>query len=430
MDDTATKMEKLIEWCQHNSRHKLKKALVEMQTEIVGLDDIKNNVASQVTRHLMYEAYDREHEAATVVVVPPQTRAAKREARLNSRKRRRGKKNNWTRRKKHSSNKDASSATNTAVRRRRYNPSCATSDSEDEVEDPAAMLKQMLMIKLLEQSANGKAEIIIEEEEEHDSDWVESDDEDDEDVSKAAKRRLHIKYHTLLLGPPGCGKTTLAKYIRNIWREAGIVNSKYDTIGRTHVMSKWQGEASEKIRAKIESCSGGVLFVDECYGLVHGSNDTYGNEVLTAIVQAMTDDRCKTTFILAGYEKDVRKKLFEANCGLERRFDAIYVMKKATTEHLKRIFDVKNKLAEWNVEEAVDEVLQDMLSKHESKLQFGGGDVTRLVEACHRAHIERFFPKTMDCKLSKEDIRQGFKAFIKNCDKDLKQMLTNSYMYL
>lgn len=53
---------------------------------------------------------------------------------------------------------------------------------------------------------------------------------------------------------------------------------------------------------------------------------TYGNEILTAVVQKMTDPKCTCTFILAGYEGAMKTDLLGANEGLERRFASVFVV--------------------------------------------------------------------------------------------------------
>tara|TARA_B110000196_G_scaffold320189_1_gene341028 strand:- start:2876 stop:4066 length:1191 start_codon:yes stop_codon:yes gene_type:complete len=396
-------MEGLLKWAKDAKRSKLVNALEELHA-MVGMDKIKANVCSQVKRHIMVEKYESSKKVDhSALPTPPLTRAAKRR---KSKPRRR---TNWTRPKRH-----RSPIPPTSRSRQR-----TTAGESTEAEDPASVLKNLIVIRLLQAAHD--------EDDEDDEEWTEFEDSDDDEGGSVHNPKP--KYHTLLLGPPGCGKTTVAYLIRNVWRAAGVCNDKFDTIGRTHVMSKWQGEASEKIRRKIEDCHGGVLFVDECYGLVQGSNDTYGNEVLTAIVQAMTDHRCTTTFILAGYEKETKAKLFGANCGLERRFDAIYSIKKSSEAQLVAIFKSKNKLAEWAEETDVDEVVEKLCKKHGEKLAFGGGDVMRLLEECHRAHMDRFFPETMDCKLTAGDVQEGFRQFLRNTDKKDKDF-SNRYMYL
>ena len=128
--------------------------------------------------------------------------------------------------------------------------------------------------------------------------------------------------HALFTGNPGTGKTTVARLMGKIFKGLGL-------LPRGHVVPTTGGDLAgssvgtgiDKTRDKIREALGGVLFIDEIYGLAQGSlGESYGADVITnALVPAMTDRKANLVIIGAGYGRDVDEFL-RINAGLGRRF--------------------------------------------------------------------------------------------------------------
>ena len=77
----------------------------------------------------------------------------------------------------------------------------------------------------------------------------------------------------ILYGPPGCGKTMLAKALSNELKFSFI------SLSCTDVLDKYQGESEKNVRdvfMKARSCQPCILFIDEIDALCSERNE--GND--------------------------------------------------------------------------------------------------------------------------------------------------------
>lgn len=134
----------------------------------------------------------------------------------------------------------------------------------------------------------------------------------------AVGQRAH---HLVFAGPPGTGKTTIARVVAKIYCGLGLL--KKETIREVHrpdLVGQHIGETESKTNAVIDSALDGVLFLDEAYSLVStGAKNDFGLVAIDTLLARMENDRDRLVVIIAGYRAELDLFL-AANEGLRSRF--------------------------------------------------------------------------------------------------------------
>ena len=146
--------------------------------------------------------------------------------------------------------------------------------------------------------------------------------------------------HFVLTGNPGTGKTTVARSLGQVFEALGVLSSGHVVeVDRSKLIGEYQGHTAAKVIAACKQAEGGVLFVDEAYGLVNGDNDNFGKEAVDTLLKRMEDDRGKYVVIAAGYDKEMQEFL-RSNSGLRSRFAHFYHLEDYSPEELTAIFEL------------------------------------------------------------------------------------------
>src|ERR1022692_3802602 len=125
---------------------------------------------------------------------------------------------------------------------------------------------------------------------------------------EAARRRALAGFgaekpmqHFVFLGPPGTGKTAVARIIARIFYAFGLLETPAVVEAhRADLVGEYLGATAIKTNELVDSALGGVLFIDEAYSLVNegdGQNDRFGNEAVQALLKRAEDDRDRLVII-------------------------------------------------------------------------------------------------------------------------------------
>lgn len=130
--------------------------------------------------------------------------------------------------------------------------------------------------------------------------------------------------HLIFAGPPGTGKTTVARVIAKIFAGIGVCpKDSVKEASRGDLVGSHEGESIKMTREVIAEADGGVLFIDEAYEIVQARNsgqvDPFGTEAMTELMREMENRRDSLIVIMAGYEADMNR-LLATNDGLVGRF--------------------------------------------------------------------------------------------------------------
>ncbi len=174
-----------------------------------------------------------------------------------------------------------------------------------------------------------------------------------------------INVHSVFIGNPGTGKTTVAGMMGKLYKKMGLLSKGHVySVDRVDLVGEYIGQTAPKVKEVIEKARGGVLFIDEAYSLARSNDDSkdFGREVIEILVKEMSNGKGDLAVIVAGYPKEMNHFL-DSNPGLKSRFKHFFEFEDYLPQELSKIADFASEEKEVilgiEAKNMVDEIIID-----------------------------------------------------------------------
>ncbi len=174
-----------------------------------------------------------------------------------------------------------------------------------------------------------------------------------------------INIHSVFIGNPGTGKTTVAKMMGKLYKKMGLLSKGHvHEVDRVDLVGEYIGQTAPKVKEAIEKARGGVLFIDEAYSLARSNDDSkdFGREVIEILIKEMSDGEGDMAVIVAGYPKEMQGFL-DSNPGLKSRFKIYFTFNDYFPSELSEIADYACRRKNVTFSPSADRLMKDIIVK-------------------------------------------------------------------
>ncbi|HEY5836998.1 right-handed parallel beta-helix repeat-containing protein [Streptomyces sp.] len=192
-----------------------------------------------------------------------------------------------------------------------------------------------------------------------------------------------VSHHLVFSGPPGTGKTTVARLYADLLRSFGILpRGQLVEVARADLVGRYIGHTAQLTTEAFEKAMGGVLFIDEAYTLTPANSpQDFGREAVDTLLKLMEDHRDEVVVIAAGYPDEMGRFL-DSNPGLASRFSRHVSFEDYSTDELLAIIKEQTSTAGYECAPETLDALRVHLDALPRTRSFGNARLARqLVES-------------------------------------------------
>lgn len=151
-------------------------------------------------------------------------------------------------------------------------------------------------------------------------------------------KQHEVSLHSVFLGRPGTGKTTVCKIFGSLLRKVGALSKGHVVVcdRGTFIGTLW-GDEERSMKQVLKMAQGGVLMIDEAYLLASKNENDPGRLVIQLLMNVLADETQRDiAVVLCGY-KEPMMKLLDSNPGLYSRFPNKFEFADFTVDELLEI---------------------------------------------------------------------------------------------